>query len=156
MGRRRRSLIALAVFLISAPALAQTLPVQPDNSLTPGAIASTDPAVVCGFVDGESYSRRHRVWHDKAGTLLKYGLPLSDMRVVEDDDRVPVCLGGDNADPRNHWPEPWAQAREKDRLEDRICEMVCRDHSMSLQDGQAIFLGNWIARYQRIFGQSPE
>jgi hypothetical protein len=34
--------------------------------------------------------------------------------------------------------------------------MVCRDHSLSLQEGQAIFTGDWIAAYQRIFGQSPQ
>jgi len=28
---------------------------------------------------------------------------------------------------------------DKDRLETEVCRMVCRDHSMTLQAGQAIF-----------------
>ena len=106
-----------AVLLVAASASAQTLPIRPDDALTPGAIASTDPADVCGFINGESYSRRHRVWHEKAETLAKYGMLWSAHGLVEDDDRVPLCLGGNNADPRNHWPQAWEQAREKDRLE---------------------------------------
>jgi hypothetical protein len=31
----------------------------------------------------------HPVWHDKAGTLAKYGIPVSRMREFEDDERVP-------------------------------------------------------------------
>jgi hypothetical protein len=100
-----------------------------------------------------SYSRRHRVWHDKAGTLAKYDLPPSAGHLVEDDDRVPVCLGGDNADPRNHWPEPWAQAREKDRLEAEVCRPVCDERAMTLQAGQTIFLGDWREGYRRVFGE---
>jgi hypothetical protein len=128
---------AIALWTVAA-AFGQALPTQPDPSLTPGAIASTDPADVCAFVDGPSYSRRHRVWHDKRDTLAKYGLPWSAHALVEDDDRVPVCLGGDNADSRNHWPQPWALAKEKDRLEAEVCRMVCEERAMTLQAGQAI------------------
>lgn len=117
---------------------------MPDPALTPGAVASTDVAEVCGYVGGLSYSKRHRVWTDKASTLRKYGIPLSDARLYEDDDRVPVCLGGDNADPRNHWPQPWPEAHVKDKqLEWTTCRAVCRDHTMTLPDAQAIFLGDW-------------
>jgi hypothetical protein len=104
---------------------------------------------------GESYSRRHRVWHDKQGTLRKYGLPLSDMHAAEDGDRVPICLGGDNADPRNHWPESWPQAREKDRLEAEVCRIFCDHRTMTLKAGQAIFLGDWRQGYERMFGEPP-
>jgi hypothetical protein len=71
------------------------------------------------------YSRAHRVWRDKVGTLAKYGIPLADAGRYEDDDRAPMCLGGDNASPLNHWPEPWDEAERKDELERRICRAVC-------------------------------
>jgi hypothetical protein len=58
----------IAIFVARAT-VAQNLPSQPDERLTPGAVASTDSAEVCGLVDGESYSRRYRIWRDKAGTL---------------------------------------------------------------------------------------
>jgi hypothetical protein len=72
-----------ALFLIAAA-------LMPDPKLTPGAVADTDPAIVCA----PGYSRSHRMWHDKAGMLAKYGtLPPEGSR-YEDDDRVAVCLGG--------------------------------------------------------------
>ncbi len=46
------------LFLIAAA------PSMPDPQLTPGAVADTDPAIVCA----PGYSRSHRVWHDKLGS----------------------------------------------------------------------------------------
>ncbi len=114
----------------------------PDPNLTPGAVASTDRAEICTWVGGLSYSKRHRVWTDKAGTLEKYGLPLSDTYLYEDDDRVPVCAGGDNTSPLNHWTQPWPEAHIKDQLEAQICRAICAGR-MTPQEGQAIFLGDW-------------
>lgn len=136
---RNLSLIAAIIqFLLSpANAAAQTLPDRPDPMLTPGATLTTDVGEICA----PGYSRAHRVWHDKLGTLHKYGLLPSDARRVEDDDRVPICAGGDNASPLNHWPQSWRQAREKDREEERICRAVC-DGEMRIEDAQRYFL-NW-------------
>lgn len=136
-------------------------PDLPNARLTPGAIGTTSTAEICGrwVIDqngqailqqpgqhyaGErtlSYSRAHRVWHDKAGTLAKYGIPYSEGRRYEDDDLVPVCLGGDNADPSNHWPQPWAQARQKDHLEAAACRRVCEGKE-KLTDAQRYFLSD--------------
>jgi hypothetical protein len=66
-----------------------------------------DPAIVCA----PGYSRSHRMWHDKIGTLAKYGIPPTEAHRYEDErPRAGVCLGGDNASAPNHWPEPWDQA----------------------------------------------
>jgi hypothetical protein len=107
--------------LLTIVALAGTAPPTPDSQLTPGAVAETDPAIVCA----PGYSRSHRVWHDKIGTLAKDGIPPAEADRYEDDDRLPICLGGDNASPLNHWPEPWDQAKRKDELEQRMCREVC-------------------------------
>jgi hypothetical protein len=147
--RTTRSLAALFLLELAATAArGADLPTQPDPHLTPGVVATTDEDEVCvrdaagHFV----YSREHRVGDAKVETLRRYGLPESDRGLVEDDDRVPICLGGDNADPLNHWPEPWSQARRKDQIEWRICRAVC-DGRMSLSAAQAYFLGlDWLRR----------
>ena len=74
----------------------------PDPRLTSGAFAESSTAAIC--VRG--YDRAHRVWHDKTGTLARYRIAPSDAARYEDDDLIPVCLGGDNASPLNHWPQP--------------------------------------------------
>jgi hypothetical protein len=141
----------LAKFLIDAGfewwglAHGQTLPATPNAALTPGAILDTDPAVICA----PGYARGHRVWHDKRSTLLKYGIAPANARQYEDDDLVPVCLGGNNADPRNHWTQPIAEAREKDeKLEWPICRAICSgdylQRGQALLDAQHFFLsGQW-------------
>jgi hypothetical protein len=133
-----------ALFLIATTAFAGSAPSMPDPELTPGAVADTDPAIVCA----RGYSRSHRVWHDKVGTLAKYGIPASEAGRYEDDDRVPVCLGGDNGSPLNHWPEPWEEAERKDELERRICRAVCAGR-LALPAAQAIFLGDWRIAYHQ-------
>jgi hypothetical protein len=54
---------------------------------------------------------------------------------------VPICLGGDNSSPLNHWPEPWDKAERKDELERRMCRAVCGGE-ITLPAAQAIFLGD--------------
>src|SRR5205807_7297047 len=120
---------------------------------------STDPNDVCGIVDGLTYSKRNR--HTpvelKYEVYTAYGIEAGG-RPFEVDHRVPLCLGG--ADAReNLWPqEGWQHPNfhDKDRLETEVCRMVCRDHSMTLQAGQAIFLDDWITGYRQIFGRDPE
>jgi len=100
--------------------------------------------VVCA----PGYARAHRVWHDKAGTLAKYHIAPSQAALYEDHDLIPVCLGGDNASPLNHWPQPNSTtpgATDKDMLEERICREVCRARDDAL-----------LARYQAAFaGTGP-
>jgi hypothetical protein len=60
--------VAAALLLIAAA------PPIADPQLTPGAVADTDPAIVCA----PGYSRSHRVWHDKIGTPAKYGDPAAE------------------------------------------------------------------------------
>src|SRR6267378_1976138 len=57
---RYSSLAFIAAIAVALPVLAEELPIQPDNSLTPGVVGSADFADVCGLVDGQTYSQRHR------------------------------------------------------------------------------------------------
>ena len=61
---------------------------------------------------------------------------------------MPVCLGGDNGPPLNHWPETWDHAEQKDELERRVCRPVCAGE-ISRSAAQAIFLGDWRDAYRR-------
>ena len=53
-------------------------------------MAETRTAVICV----RDWDRAHRVWHDKAATLAKHGIPPDRAYLCEDDDLIPVCLGG--------------------------------------------------------------
>ncbi len=113
---------------------------RPDPRLTPGAIASHDVSEICQY----GYSRSHRVWpypEGKRAVLERYGIPLTDARRYEDDDLVPVCLGGDNSAITNHWPQLWREAEIKDGAEKAFCKMVCAGQ-LRLDQAQRYFL-NW-------------
>lgn len=151
---RQLACVLLAEIALCAAPLSAAELATPNPQLTPGAIASHDIAEVCAKeASGRyTYSRTHRVWHDKAGTLAKYGIPRSQGRLYEDDDLVPLCIGGD-ADPRNHWPMRWDDAELKDELEREVCIRVCDLHTMSLDDAQRLFLGDWRQAYRMISGE---
>ena len=142
------------VSLVSYAAIADPPPIgafaAPDPSLTTGAAATDDPAEICGRVGGLTYTRRHRVWHGKVDTLAKYHLPPYAGRDYEDDDLIPVCLGGDNANPANHWPQLWPEARVKDRLDAEACHLVCIGQ-LTLPDARTLFRPDWRAGYCHLY-----
>jgi hypothetical protein len=153
----RYAIVALAL-AAALPVAAENLPIIADPSLTPGAVASTDSSDVCGVINGLTYSKRHRrtTAELKREIYAEYGVDR-DGRDFEIDHRVPLCIGG--ADVReNLWPqEGWEHPsyHDKDRLEVEVCRRACRSNEMSLPDGQAIFLGDWVEGYQKIFGENP-
>jgi hypothetical protein len=140
--------------LIAATASGETLPIRPHDALTPGAVATTDENDVCGIVGGRTYSKRHRQTPQrlKDQTYAAYGIDKAG-RDFEIDHRVPLCLGGadeaDNLWPQRGWRHP--SYYDKDRLEAEVCRMVCEQGEMTLPQGQALFLGDWIAGYEQIF-----
>jgi hypothetical protein len=71
------------------------------------------------------------------------------------DHLVSLELGGAN-DIRNLWPEPYDgpwNARDKDRLEDRLHRMVCR-RSLPLAVAQTMIARDWIDAYRRWVGDA--
>jgi hypothetical protein len=80
-----------------------------------------------------------------------YGYPArTDPRSVEEDHREPLEIGGAPRDPRNLWPQPVDEAQAKDRLENAVKRDVCAGR-LTLQQGQAIFLGDFWREYARRF-----
>ena len=128
------SLLALSIAEPGAPEI-------PDPALTPGAVASTDAREICGEVAGLTYSRQHRqtTREMKAEVRQRYGVPQGWRGEI--DHRVPLCLGGADV-VENLWPQTDFQA--KDELEAQACRAVCHGQ-MTVQQGQAIFLGDWRA-----------
>jgi hypothetical protein len=110
---------------------------------TPGAIVSSDPATVC--VPG--YSRRVRPRYDYAWRKFRvsvfraYDIPHEQWRDYTID--VPLSLGGAPEDLRNVWPEPKAEAKRKDEVEDALLAAACYRHTMSLAAAQAAIARNW-------------
>lgn len=87
----------------------------------------------------------------KRELLRRAHLPASASRMFEADHRVPLSIGGAPLDPRNIWLQPWERpgAHEKDQLELLVHRRVCNG-SMTLEQGRAVFLGDWWAAYRRL------
>lgn len=151
------SLLAPSSALAQAPQIAEILPIVPDPILTPGVVATTDQADICGVVGGLRYTERHRFTTQsmKDGTFSKYQI-VKGGRDFEVDHRVPICAGGADVK-ENLWPQlGWLHPsyHDKDRLEDQICRLICKG-SVSVTDGQAIFMGDWTLGYAKVFGKAP-
>jgi hypothetical protein len=133
------AMLAAGLVLVTAStslAMAWTLP---NSSTTPGAIGSSDPAIVC--VRG--YSRTVRPPYDfawrkfRVSVFRAYGIPHEQWRGYTIEHLVPLALGGAPEDLRNVWPEPKDEAKRKDEVEDALVAAVCYRHTLSLQAAQA-------------------
>jgi hypothetical protein len=85
---------------------------------------------------------------EKRASLEAYG-DAGSVHDYEYDHLVPLELGGAPNDPRNLWPEPGASPNPKDKLENRLREMVC-DLETPLVTAQRAIAGNWVAVYRRL------
>lgn len=127
----------------------------PDHTLTPGVI---DPRVtqanirstICvpGYTKKvrppESYTERL-----KRRQIAQYGYSDRRLRNYEEDHLISLELGGSPSDPKNLWPEPHhvpghRGSYDKDQLENRLHQMVCRGE-MSLHDAQQWIATDWVA-----------
>lgn len=132
----------------------------PDAACSPGVVASTDQSDVCGIVDGLSYSKRHRQTPEglKQAIRKRYGAPAGDAEI---DHIVPLSLGGQDSAYNLFWQPGHGQGyvwtyHEKDRLEVELWRRVCKEHTMSLQDAQAVFLQpDWRVGYCQYIGGPP-
>jgi hypothetical protein len=151
---------AIAAFALAVSGVAAFAAEVPDDRVTPGAI---NPAVTQSNIEqticSPGWTRKIRppesyTYRLKRAQLHRPSSPyfVTDAyrRDFEEDHRVPLGLGGAPRDWRNLWPEPrhgeW-NAEKKDELEDAIHSLVCR-HEMTLEQGQAVFLGDWREGYR--------
>jgi len=129
----------------------------PDRRCSPGAFYSRlTRAVLCGRGFHTS-AVRNVPQTEKFAVEREYGLaPAYYGSSLEIDHIVPLELGGSNAI-ANLFPER-VNARPgyhvKDRLEDRLHQLVCAG-TMSLATARAGIARNWPALYRKVFGVSP-
>lgn len=139
----------------TTPPSAQPPGVLPDRAQTSGAVANTDPAVVCA--PGYSRSVRPPAAYTTAlkRRQLAAGYPGTAGRTaadVEEDHLVMLALGGDPRSPQNLWPEPRhitaadggeGGAAAKDECEGRLSGQVCHQHRVALADAQRALATDW-------------
>lgn len=121
----------VSVLCSAAVALATT---NPDPSITPGALCtSRDP----DFMDYDYPShvarcKRHVNTNEKEAVAKAYGgIPKSQWKKYEFDHLIPLCAGGANT-PDNLWPQPIDEAKDKDQIEDQVCQAL-KNGQMSQQ-----------------------
>lgn len=124
----------------------------PDSKATPGVVAIHDATRVCGIKWGRDH--RHVSQAMKVRVCRAYGV----MRGCpgpkwELDHVIPRELGGAD-DERNLFPQPIAEARLKDRLENFSHRAVCSG-AMSLATAQSRMRTNWYKAYLDMTGGHP-
>ena len=138
-------LLVLALLLVP-PAQVQTCQYQgmlPDNSCTPGAVSDATLVQICtsGYAasvrPSSSYTSRL-----KRRQMRAYGVASERPAAFEEDHLVSLELGGDPTAPENLWPEPIADARVKDRVENATHEAVCRG-DLELDVAQQWIAADW-------------
>jgi hypothetical protein len=130
--------------------------ILPDPSLTPGAARTTNIGEICN--EGSTRSLRHWSRERDDFIMREYGLPGGVHPDYEVDHLIPLEIGGADAN-ANLWPEPrrtiepvW-NAERKDRLENRLREMICSGE-LDPQAAQHMIAEDWTAAYARLFPTS--
>ena len=118
----------------------------PDPQCTPGDVETTDLDIICHQSTKE---RRDVTQATKHAVEDAYGSP----RVVPEGSRevdhlISVELGG-SGDPKNLWPQPAPQFKEKDRLENELHRLVCSGQ-MPLAEAQREIARDWRALERRL------
>ena len=138
----------IAVLLMSVALSAQA---RPDPVLTPGVARPLTQVQVCAVKWGKD--ARHVTAEMKVIVATSYGLKRADVVAYgkgpccEFDHLISRELGGAD-DVKNLWPQPWAEAKKKDQLENWLHVQVCSS-KMTLADAQQQIATNWVAAYKK-------
>jgi hypothetical protein len=145
----RAPLIIVAALLAASPAWADTT-IVPDPTLTPGAVRTTNVALICS-----TGTRELRTWSRERDDFIlrEYGLPPGPHPQYEIDHLIPLGIGGADED-KNLWAEPrrsiepqW-NAEAKDRLEWRLRDLVCSGQ-LDVREAQRAISDDWTDAYRR-------
>jgi hypothetical protein len=133
-------IFVLAVAAIVAIGGRPAVAAMPNPALTPGDVNERDRGQVCTLGNAErrrsvSYKTRDRVY-------LAYGILRGHRKgLYRIDHLIPLELGGSNR-ATNLWPQPYADSKLKDDVENELHQAVCRG-SMSLDAAQRAIARNW-------------
>lgn len=102
-----------------------------------------DPTATVKQICTPGYSKAHRhvTYALRDRIYDRDGLPRGSRRGYVIDHRIPIEIGGSN-DPSNLFAEPRAEAKRKDRLEDRLHTDVCSGLT-TLAAARAAMLRAW-------------
>jgi hypothetical protein len=124
---------------------------RPDLQVTPGVARPMTVLTLCATRWG--LDRRHVTDGMKKRVATAYGVRWANRRAYEFDHEIPRELGGAD-DERNLWPQPLAEARLKDRLENKLHAAVCSG-ALSLETAQREIRDDWVAAYRKYLGDVP-
>jgi hypothetical protein len=127
----------------------------PDSRLTPGDTLRVTKADIC--TPGYTKVVRAVPSAVKRQVYAAYGRSRRKGVCCEVDHLISLELGGSNR-LANLWPEPYDitwNAHVKDRLENRLHELVCTGQ-LDLATAQRAIATDWIEAYKRYEGSSPE
>jgi hypothetical protein len=136
--------MTLLRLLALAPLVCLTPHVLPDHALTPGDVLCTDVATIA--VHGYTARVRRVPTSERRRVLAAYHF-RGTSREIELDHLIPLELGRSNS-AANLWPQPIAEARLKDRLENYLHRTVVAGR-MGLPDAQRCIAVDWIACWER-------
>ena len=111
-------LLTLALFL--GPVSAQAT--RPDSGMTPGVLCTEDNPDFQEYRYAEQipYCKRNVPHAEKVKIAAAYGgIPQSEWPKYEFDHLIPLAAGG-SSDIGNIWPQPLAEAHEKDKVEEAV------------------------------------
>lgn len=126
-----QKLLFSACLLVLAAALLHAQSV-PNARLTPGAVRQMSVATICSTKWG--LDRRHVTQSMKKAVCASYGAKNCPGPMWELDHLIPRELAGADVI-ANLWPQPIAEARVKDRLENSLHRQVCAG-TISLRSAQ--------------------
>jgi hypothetical protein len=130
---------------------------MPDPSKTPGHATYHTTATVCSLPSTKDV--RHVPDSAKQQVYSDYGIAKCQAQCAgpqgcEIDHLISLELGGANTID-NLWPQPYDgdwNAHDKDRLENKLHQMVCKDKSITLQEAQKEIATDWVAAYKKYIG----
>lgn len=102
-------------------------------------LATVVPNELCA--SGYAHAHRNVPRTVRDHVYNRYGLKLDQRKGWVIDHRLPLELGGSNAE-SNLFPQPRAEAKVKDREESRLHRAVCSGQ-MTLSTAQSEMLRNW-------------
>jgi len=127
----------------------------PDPARTPGDVLTMDVARIC--TPGYTKTVRDVPESLKNAVYREYGIDHHAPYSFEVDHLVSLELGGSNSI-RNLWPESYTSvplnARVKDRLENRLHELVCSGQ-LDLATAQRAEATDWVRAYTTYVGPLP-
>ena len=123
--------------------------ILPDSACTPGAILTTNTAVICKV--GYTKTVRDVPLKERKQVFAEYGIPYSQHSKYEVDHLISLELGGSN-DISNLWAEAGSivsGSLTKDKFENYLHSQVCKGN-ITITEAQAEISGNWLQYYSAV------